>query len=370
MGGNMANLQTFDVAISFAGSERDYARSIQEILTENGVNVFFDELYEADLWGENLVEELGDIYESKARFCLIIVSQQYVERVYTNVERRAALDRAINSETAYILPVVTDDAWIKGLPKSTAYLDLRQKSVIGIAEAVIKKLQGKNAPNKILLPEGMNVTRLPIGTLKAEELQKYLLQLCAQSKNTGVVVFGAIIYDESTAEIRQLLQDEVYWDALDRISGPDFEVFAIRDEQQSRYKGSDTTEFLTAASINRSRGRTIYFSRLLKEYFNEDDTRLAYPSLLLFLVDLEMVSKCRLVPLRYGTIDAVFDQLRTLFSVIADTITTWREGNETSIDTLWATLKINLLNKNYTLYIQKAPASAADAVNRLVQFMS
>ena len=63
--------RTPDDAVSFAGSERDYARSIQEILTENGVEVFFDELYEAELWGENLVEELGDVYESKARFCLI-----------------------------------------------------------------------------------------------------------------------------------------------------------------------------------------------------------------------------------------------------------------------------------------------------------
>ena len=205
--------------------------------TENGVNVFFDELYEADLWGENLVEELGDIYESKLGSRLIIVSQQYVDRVYTNVERRAALERAINSPTAYILPVVTDEAWIKGLPKSTAYLDLRRKSVIGIAEAVIKKLRGQHAPDKILIPDGLNVARLPIGSLNAKELQKYLLQLCAQSQNAGVVVFGALIYDERTAEFRQLLRNEDYWDALDNISGPDFEVFAIRDEQQSRHEG-------------------------------------------------------------------------------------------------------------------------------------
>lgn len=367
----MTNSHTFDVAISFARSERDYARSIQEILTENGVNVFFDELFEADLWGENLVEELGEIYESKAQFCLIIVSQQYVDRVYTNVERRAALERAINSPTTYILPVVTDDAWIKGLPKSTAYLDLRQKSIIGIAEAVIKKLCGQHAPDKICIPDGINIARLPIGTLNAEELKKYLLQLCAQSQNAGVVVFGALIYDERTAELRQLLRNVDYWDALDRISGPDFEIFAIKDEQQSRYEGSHTLDFMTAASMSRSRGRTIYFSRLLKEYFKEDDTRLAYPSLLLFFVDSGKVSKCRLVPLEHGTIDAVFNQLRTLFCVIADTISNWREAsNGLSVETLWESLKGNLLEKDYTIYIQKAPASAAEAVKCLEQFMS
>jgi hypothetical protein len=77
------------------------------------------------------------------------------------------------------------------------------------------------------------------------------------------------------------------------------------------------------------------------------------------------------VPLKYGTIDAVFDQLRTLFCVIADTISNWRESsNGLSVETLWESLKDNLLEKDYTLYIQNAPASAADAVNRLAQFMS
>lgn len=365
----MTKSPEFDVAFSFAGSERDYARSIQQILTENGVNVFFDELYEAELLGENLVEELGHIYESKARYCLIIVSEQYVERVYTNVERRAALDCAINSETAYILPVVTDGAWIKDLSKSTAYLDLRQKSVIAISETVIRKLRGKDAPEKIAIPTDIKVARLPIGTLSANDLQKYLLELCSQSQHTGVVAFGALIYDERTAELRQLLRNEDYWDALDSVSGPDFEIFAIRDEQQSRYEGSGTIEMMTAASMNRSRGRTIYFSRLLKEYFNEDDTRLAYPSLLLFLVDSGRVSKCRLVPLSFGTIDVVFDQLRTLFSIIANAITVWRESEDVSVNSLWASLKENLLEEDYTLYIQNAPTSADDAVKQLVPFM-
>lgn len=151
---------------------------------------------------------------------------------------------------------------------------------------------------------------------------------------------------------------------------PDFEIFAIRDEQQSRYEGSGMYEMLTAASINRSHGRTICFSRLLKEYFDEDDTRLAYPSLLLFLVYSGKVSKCRLVPLSYGTIDAVFDQLRALFSVISDTIAAWRDSDGTSVDTLWTSLKKSLLEKDYTLYIQNAPSTAGDAVERLAPFMT
>ena len=167
--GKRAMNAKFDVAISFAGSERDYARSIASIAKKNGLKVFLDELYEAELWGTNLVESLSDIYENKARFCLIIVSEQYRQRIYTNVERRAALDRAIQNRGEYILPVVTDSSWIEGLPKATAYLDLRRQSVISISEALIKKVRGQ-VPRKLLLAKDIHVARMPIGSLSADEL--------------------------------------------------------------------------------------------------------------------------------------------------------------------------------------------------------
>jgi hypothetical protein len=151
---------TFDLAISFAGSERDYARVIAAVTRENGLSVFLDELYESELWGKNLVETLGEIYETKARYCLIVVSKQYCERVFTNVERRAALERAIRTRTEYILPLVVDGSWIQGLPKSTAYLDLRRKSVIAISEALLKKISG-NAPEKLRIPKDIHIITSP-----------------------------------------------------------------------------------------------------------------------------------------------------------------------------------------------------------------
>jgi hypothetical protein len=281
----------FDVAISFAGSERDYARAIAVIAKENGLKVFLDESFEAELWGANLIDSLSDIYENKAQYCLIIVSKQYCQRIYTNVERHAALERAIRTKGHYILPVVTDDSWIEGLPKSTAYLDLRRRSIIGISELLVEKIRGKDA-GALRLPRGINLPRLPIGSLSADELKRYLIDLCQQSKRSRVVAFGCIVYDEGTAEVRKLLKDEDYYEALDRASGQNFEVFAIKDEEKY---GKDeptriTMDLMTAASSRRSESKGYYFSQLLKEYFDEEKTTLAYPSLLLFLVEEERVS--------------------------------------------------------------------------------
>ena len=52
----------FDVALSFAGEQRDYVRAVASELTKNGIRVFFDEDNEIALWGKNLAEELQRIY--------------------------------------------------------------------------------------------------------------------------------------------------------------------------------------------------------------------------------------------------------------------------------------------------------------------
>jgi len=362
-------LYYYDVALSFAGTERDYARAIAAIGEKNGLKVFLDELYEAELWGENLVESLSDIYTTKARFCLVIVSQEYKKRVFTNVERRAALDRAIQDRSAYILPVVVDDAWIDGLPRATAYLDLRRKSVISICEVLIKKIKGK-APRKLRLPKDLHLSRLPIGSLGAAELQKYLMDLCAQSSHAGVVTFGCLVYDEGTVELRKLLKDEDYWDGLDKASGPDFEVFAVRDEQKYGEDGPAYIEMMTASSMNRSRSRGYYFSNLLKEYFAEEKTRLAYPSFILFLVKDGRVIHCRLIPLSRGGVHDAFLQLEKLFGSIAAAIEKWREGESKDASALWETLKSDLLEADYTLYIQQAPGDAKEAIEALAPFFA
>jgi len=361
--------QEFDVAISFAGSERDYARAIASIAQRNGVKVFLDELYEADLWGTNLVESLSDIYENKARFYLIIVSKNYCERIYTNVERRAALDRAIRDKGEYILPIVIDDSWINGLPKATAYLDLRRKSVITISETLIRKVLGKS-PRKIRLPKDIHISRLPIGSLSAEELKQYLLDLCAQSRRSGVVAFGCMVYDETTVELRKLLRDQDYWDALDKVSGPNFEIFAIKDEQKYGQDVSKSFELMTAASLSRSRSRGYYFSKLLKEYFNEEKMALAYPSFVLFLVENQKVTHCRLIPLSRDSTHKVFLRLQEMFTTIADSIEEWRTDGAKSASSLWDIMKKNLLEQDYTIYIQDAPKDSAKAVESLSTFFA
>jgi len=141
----------YDVAFSFAGSDREVARAIASIASYNGLKVFLDEQHLWESWGRNLNEYLGAIYDGEARYCVVLISADYCDKAYTNFERRRALDRALDSRAEYILPVRIDDSWLDGLPRATAYLDLRQMSLVDVGSVLVRKVKGANA--EVLRPD-------------------------------------------------------------------------------------------------------------------------------------------------------------------------------------------------------------------------
>jgi len=150
----------YDVAISFAGSDRELARVIVSIAEANGLRVFLDEQHLWESWGKNLNEYLGEIYDHQSQFCLILISKDYCEKAYTNLERRRALDRALESGVEYILPVRVDDSWLEGLPRSTAYLDLRTMTSIQVGELLVQKVKGPDV--RVMLPDGIKDSKIEL----------------------------------------------------------------------------------------------------------------------------------------------------------------------------------------------------------------
>ena len=352
----------FDVLLSFAGPEREYARAIHDIANANGLRVFLDEEFQHEIWGENLVEYLDHAYRERGAYVLVLISGAYRERAFTRVERRAAFDRMIQDASAYLLPVKVDESWLDGLPTSTAYIDLRIVGVLGVCELLVRKI-GRTA-GKLIIPPGVFVPRIPLGCLPADHLAKYLMELCARPQ---VTAFGALIYDEKNAALRKLLRDRDYWDALDMASGPNLEVFALRDTEGYE-AGPPVVEMITAASMSRSRSRGFYFSRLLKDYFGKDKMKLAYPSFVLFLVERGSMRYCCLIPFSGASIDEIFVRLSALFSAIASGIDE-AGGPMAAAEALWENLKAKLLSLDYTVYIQHPPHNARDAVRKLTAYV-
>ncbi len=132
----------FDVAISFAGTERELAEKLAEILRAAGITVFYDNFYPEQLWGKNLTAFLDEIYRKRAKFCVVFVSEEYKERKWTIHELRSAQAKALEQKgEEYILPVKVDDTELDGLPPTVGYVGI-SLGIEKIAELLIKKLRG------------------------------------------------------------------------------------------------------------------------------------------------------------------------------------------------------------------------------------
>jgi hypothetical protein len=135
--------ERFDVALSFAGTEREYAETLATIVRDAGYAVFYDNFYEEHLWGQDLFVFFDEIYREKAHFCVMFVSEQYRDRMWTNHERQSAQARALEEKGAeYILPIQVDQTELPGLRPTVGYIRLSpQRSIQDIAQILIRKLR-------------------------------------------------------------------------------------------------------------------------------------------------------------------------------------------------------------------------------------
>lgn len=132
----------YDIALSFAGEDRAYVDKVARYLTDKGIRVFYDTYEQVELWGKDLYIHLADVYQNKARYCIIFISKFYREKLWTTHEMRAAFTRAFTSSSEYILPARFDDTEITGINHTLGYIDLRVTSPKVLADYAIKKVKG------------------------------------------------------------------------------------------------------------------------------------------------------------------------------------------------------------------------------------
>jgi len=136
----MGELRDFDVALSFAGEDRAYVDAVAHALRNRGVKVFYDLFEEVDLWGKDLYTHLSEIYQKRARFTVMFISEAYGRKLWTNHERQAAQARAFQEAEEYILPVRFDETEIPGVLPTVGYISLRNCGADKLASLIEKKL--------------------------------------------------------------------------------------------------------------------------------------------------------------------------------------------------------------------------------------
>ncbi|MFI6079335.1 tetratricopeptide repeat protein [Actinoplanes sp. NPDC051343] len=132
----------YDVALSFAGGDRNYVENVARALKSQGISCFYDADEEVALWGQHLAEVLPDIYMRQAAVVIVFVSASYARSDWTRLERRAALAEAVRQKREYVLPVRFDDTPLPGLISDLVSVRASGRSPEQLASLILAKLQG------------------------------------------------------------------------------------------------------------------------------------------------------------------------------------------------------------------------------------
>ncbi|UBD75716.1 TIR domain-containing protein [Parabacteroides goldsteinii] len=137
----------YDVALSFAGEDRNYVDKVAEVLKSQGIKVFYDKFEEVSLWGKDLGVHFDLVYRRSAKYCIPFISKNYKEKIWTNHEIKTAIARSIETKEDYILPARLDETEIDGIRSTIGFIDLTKYSPEEFASLIIAKIKDESPAN-------------------------------------------------------------------------------------------------------------------------------------------------------------------------------------------------------------------------------
>lgn len=97
----------YDFALSFAGEDRSVAEELFRQLQDAESEVFYDKNEQHRILAVDIEEYLRPIYQSEARFVIVLLSRSYPKKVWTKFESDQFKERF---KTGHVLPVWFSDA--------------------------------------------------------------------------------------------------------------------------------------------------------------------------------------------------------------------------------------------------------------------
>lgn len=214
----------YDVVLSFAGEDRKYVEKTASFLRKSGVKVFYDSYEDVNLWGKDLYQHLDDVYQNKAKYAVIFISDFYYKKLWTNHELKSAQARAFVENEEYILPARFDDTEIPGIRKSIGYVSLNDISPIQFAKKIIKKLGDIEPEN--FLPENITYVKHALQSIYAdfeddevEACVSYVFSKLKKTTDREKIFLAAVVMHSCRHNIEEDLHEDIT--LFERMSGID-----------------------------------------------------------------------------------------------------------------------------------------------------
>jgi hypothetical protein len=201
----------YDVALSFAGEQRAYVERVAENL--GGIRYYYDRHEETKMWGKDLASYLDEIFRTKARYCVMFLSKEYVSKSWPTLEGRSAIARAVEERQEYVLPVRFDETEFPGLRPTIKYLDGRKLTPEQLAGHIKAKILDRNvgapspaASSGTVLTMG-DAERIATDFLGAKKVDWAIEVSSVKKEGDEWVVKGSVTKRETSKRVRTVLSE-------------------------------------------------------------------------------------------------------------------------------------------------------------------
>lgn len=106
-------VKEYDLAISFAGENRNLAKFIADKFEEIEVKVFYDEYYESNFLGKTWSKEFERIFLNDSKYVICLLDNFHKSKIWPTFERECFSKRIGNEE---VIPIYLDDSIFVGIP--------------------------------------------------------------------------------------------------------------------------------------------------------------------------------------------------------------------------------------------------------------
>ena len=134
----------YDLAFSFAGENRLFVEDVKNEIQLGGFSVFYDNDFQAQLWGADLTIELPKHYND-SKYVVLFLDDNYLNKMWTFFERQIIIERYLQLKgSEYILPINLNgfNKMVPGISGLVGYININtQTDKQLLVNLLIKKIQ-------------------------------------------------------------------------------------------------------------------------------------------------------------------------------------------------------------------------------------
>ena len=128
---------SYDIALSFAGENRDIAEILAAQLDALDIRVFYDRHFEANFLGRAWGQQFEKIFNEDSRLVLVLLDSHHREKIWPTFERDCFAPRVSD---AAVIPVFLDDTIFPGIPGDINSIRFQRDQLGDLQSAISERI--------------------------------------------------------------------------------------------------------------------------------------------------------------------------------------------------------------------------------------